>query len=39
MSGSGSCVFSISTNKKKIDELAISMKKIGYFVRTTKVIK
>lgn len=39
MSGSGSCVFSISTNKKKIDELAISMKKIGYFVRKTKVIK
>ena len=39
MSGSGSCVFSISTNKKKIEQLAISMKKIGYFVRTTKVIK
>ena len=39
MSGSGSCVFSISTNKKKISELALSMKKIGYFVRTTKVIK
>lgn len=39
MSGSGSCVFSISTNKKLIDNLAISMKKIGYFVRTTKVIK
>lgn len=39
MSGSGSCVFSISTNKNKIDELSISMKKIGYFVRTTRVIK
>lgn len=39
MSGSGSCVFSISTNKKLINQLAISMKKIGYFVRTTKVIK
>lgn len=39
MTGSGSCVFSISTNKKKIDKLAHSMKKIGYFVRTTKVIK
>lgn len=39
MSGSGSCVFSISTNKKKIESLAVSMKKIGYFVRTAKVIK
>lgn len=39
MSGSGSCVFSISTNKKLISSLAVSMKKIGYFVRTTKVIK
>ena len=39
MSGSGSCVFSISTNKKLINSLAVSMKKIGYFVRTTKVIK
>lgn len=38
MSGSGSCIFSISTNKKIIDDLASSMKKIGYFVRTTKVI-
>ena len=39
MSGSGSCVFSISTNKKIINQLAVSMKKIGYFVRTTRVIK
>ena len=39
MSGSGSCVFSISTNKKLISNLAVSMKKIGYFVRITKVIK
>lgn len=39
MSGSGSCVFSISTNKKKIESLAVSMKKIGYFVRTAKVVK
>ena len=38
MSGSGSCIFSISTNKNKIDKLAASMKKIGYFVRTTRVI-
>lgn len=39
MSGSGSCVFSISTNRKIISDLAISMKKIGYFARTTKVLK
>lgn len=39
MSGSGSCVFSISTNKKQLDRLAKCMKKIGYFVRVAKVIK
>lgn len=38
MSGSGSCIFSISTNKDVIDNLAASMKKIGYFVRTTRVL-
>lgn len=38
MSGSGSCIFSISTNKKRIEVLASSMKKIGYFVRIVKVI-
>lgn len=38
MSGSGSCIFSISTNKEVIDNLAASMKKIGYFVRTTRVL-
>lgn len=39
MTGSGSCVFCISSDKNEISSLKRSIKKIGYFVRETKVKK
>ncbi len=39
MTGSGSCVFAISKNKKLIKRTAIELDKKGYFVEVTTFLK